>query len=702
MRCSIAMFTLFICALMAKAETIPYTWKNVAIYGGGYVTGLVVHPAEPDLLYIRTDVGGCYRWDAKASRWIPLTDAFPPSQSNWYGGESIAIDPSDPNVVYMAAGKYSGGKPPGTIFKSTDRGSTWTKLPVDLKMAGNGKFRSGGERLFVDRGDPKVILFGSRTEGLWRSDDAGTSWAAVEAFPKESVDEAGIQCITGNAGNLYAGVWGGGVHQSTDHGATWKKLVGSPAKPQRMDVSPDGTLYAASSDGVWAMGKDLAWRNITPPDQTKGFGAVTVNPHDAKHVVVGIAGSSAIPGMESRGIYESRDGGATWIDKHQAVEGTPSWIPRRYVAMSIASIAFDPHHNGRIWLTDFHTVWRGADVTQQPIAWTINGDGIENIVAFSFCSAPAPGPNLVSCMADVSGFLHDNGLDQPPSAMLGKWGSSSWDQYNYQITYSPTNPQILARASGGRWNNVWGGGYSTDGGKTWRKYPTFPEKTIPMRIAMSATDSNTLVVATLKGSPIRTGDGGRTWQVIDAVPPSITADWNWSQPLVADPVAGDVFYYAAGSKLYRSKNGGKHFAVVNEKLPWEPNWGQLLPIPGQSGKLMLAGYNQGLLQSEDGGKSWKKLGGIARARLAAFGRGLSDNDPPALYLFGLFDKSHPLAAEEETVFRSLDLGRTWQSITDPKQPIGDIPNCMTGSMQNFGQLFIGTNGRGIYYGEPSK
>ena len=81
-----------------------YAWKNVQWGGGGFVTGIVAHPSEPNLLYIRTDVGGCYRWDAAGERWIPLLDWLPHSMQNLYGGESIAIDPSNPRNVYFAGG----------------------------------------------------------------------------------------------------------------------------------------------------------------------------------------------------------------------------------------------------------------------------------------------------------------------------------------------------------------------------------------------------------------------------------------------------------------------------------------------------------------------------------------------------------------------------------------------------------------------
>jgi hypothetical protein len=105
-----------------------YAWKNVQWGGGGFVTGIVAHPSEPNLLYIRTDVGGCYRWDAAGERWIPLLDWLPHSMQNLYGGESIAIDPSNPRNVYFAGGMFDwwrGG--PWDVLKSTNQGKTWER-----------------------------------------------------------------------------------------------------------------------------------------------------------------------------------------------------------------------------------------------------------------------------------------------------------------------------------------------------------------------------------------------------------------------------------------------------------------------------------------------------------------------------------------------------------------------------------------------
>ena len=92
MKWSITFLSLWCCLLQAHAK--PYIWKNVAIVGGGFVTGIITHPAEKGLIYARTDVGGAYRWDVSKDGWIPLTDWIDKDHWSDMGVESVAIDPS--------------------------------------------------------------------------------------------------------------------------------------------------------------------------------------------------------------------------------------------------------------------------------------------------------------------------------------------------------------------------------------------------------------------------------------------------------------------------------------------------------------------------------------------------------------------------------------------------------------------------------
>src|SRR3954469_3417869 len=169
----------------ALAQPVPYTWKPVAIVGGGFVTGIITHPTEKGLIYIRTDVGGAYRWDLSSKQWTPITDWIPADRWSDMGVESIAIDPQNADRVYLATGTYVTNWSPtnGAIYRSDDRGKRWKRTDLPFKNGGNEMGRSMGERLAVDPTDGNVILFGSRGAGLWKSVDRGVTWKKIDSFP---------------------------------------------------------------------------------------------------------------------------------------------------------------------------------------------------------------------------------------------------------------------------------------------------------------------------------------------------------------------------------------------------------------------------------------------------------------------------------------------------------------------------------------
>src|SRR5687768_15443626 len=92
----------------ARAATSQnYNWKNVVINGGGYVPGIVFSPREPNVIYARTDMGGAYRWNEATQSWTQLLAWVPHDEWNLTGVESIAPDPVNANVVYLAVGTYT-------------------------------------------------------------------------------------------------------------------------------------------------------------------------------------------------------------------------------------------------------------------------------------------------------------------------------------------------------------------------------------------------------------------------------------------------------------------------------------------------------------------------------------------------------------------------------------------------------------------
>src|SRR5450432_2923069 len=184
----------FVPSLFAQPQQQPYTWRNVEIVGGGFVPGVLFHPAQQDLIYARTDIGGAYRWDAPTGRWIPLNDWIAKDDWNYTGIESIGLDPNDSNRLYLAGGTYiQSWASNGAIFRSTDQGATFAVTPMPFKMGGNEDGRHAGERLAVDPADGSRLFFGSRNDGLWKSTDYGTTWSKVTGFPADaSVNNIGL------------------------------------------------------------------------------------------------------------------------------------------------------------------------------------------------------------------------------------------------------------------------------------------------------------------------------------------------------------------------------------------------------------------------------------------------------------------------------------------------------------------------------
>jgi hypothetical protein len=237
------------------------------IGGGGFVSGVVPSPTEPDLIYARTDVGGAYRWNEANRSWLPLTDWVAENQAGFLGVESIALDPSDPSRLYLLVGinYFDGGKT--AIVSSEDYGNTFTvhEVTAQLRAHGNGPGRQNGERLAVDPNDGSILFVGTRDRGLFRSNDRGASWSRNASLDvTDTPTGSGIAFVlfdptSGDEGSatrkLYAGVSRAtepSLYVSTDAGETWSAVPGQPTAhaPQRAVLSGAGDLFITYGNGA--------------------------------------------------------------------------------------------------------------------------------------------------------------------------------------------------------------------------------------------------------------------------------------------------------------------------------------------------------------------------------------------------------------------------------------------------------------------
>src|SRR5690606_26989611 len=114
-------------------------------------------------------------------------------------------------------------------------------------------------------------------------------------------------------------------------------------------------------------------------------------------------------------------------------------------------------------------------------------------------------------------------------------------------------------------------------------------------------------------------------------------------------------------------------------------------VPGQSGDVWVAGET-GLFRSTNGGSSFSAISGVSWAYNVGFGAPAPGRSYPAVYAVATVDGVTGL-------FRSDDAGSSWVRINDDAHQWGNMGAALTGDPDVFGRVYVGTNGRGVIYGD---
>ncbi len=655
------------------------TCRNVAVGGGGYVTGLFAHPSVADLVYARTDVGGFYRWDAAGLRWIPLNDAFDWNEKQSQRGLGLALDKSNPELVYIAGGWGSGGR----IYKSTDRGHAWTPVHT-LYVQGNAEYRWTGERLQVDPSDSSIVLFGSQQDGLQVGKSGGTAWSKASGIPAGTAP-VGVNAVAfdpSSPGRVYAHCAGSGVYVSTDHGGSFTLLTGSPSDVNRMAIASDGSVYATRAAGVSRYASGV-WTKLSPaaPD---GFNSLAVDPGNPKHLVI------AEHGRWITKLYRSTNAGDSWSPLVIEKVSTVPWWPSTYFANWSASLMFDPTVQGRVWQSDWFGVWRTDDVAAAKNTWTAFEKGHEEVVVHDLLALPS-GAELLSGVADVGGFVHASIDAYPASALGDNDGTNVHD--NYALCSDPGNALRVIRVGGSRDDTQSWGFVSADGGHTWTAMGNGPAGKIARRVLHSAQGSASLMVFDDEGQPYFDGSGsGNTWVHLSGLPQQGPyGPWVTSVRGASDGATADTFYYVHGTALYASE-AGSAFQARTTSLPetssgmWD--YVSLVATPGVKEDLWLGVEKKGLYHLTGAAFATTKVGDFTSVFWVTLGKAAPGSAIPTLFVSGTRNGATGL-------FRSVDGGTSFVDVTDPERRV-ILRGKLEASQQTFGRVFVGYSGRGIF------
>ncbi|HXG54486.1 MAG TPA: hypothetical protein VNJ03_03830, partial [Vicinamibacterales bacterium] len=654
----------------APKELRSLKYRPIGPAAGGRVSRAAGVPGDPNIYYAATASGGVWKSADGGHTWTSVFDDQPVSSIG-----SLAIAPSNPNIVYVGSGEANirGNVAEGNgIYKTVDGGKNWTHV---------WKQRGQIATMVVHPANPDIAFaavlgkpFGANPErGVYRTKDGGKTW---EQVLKKNADTGAsdIAMDPTNPAILFAGFWqarrypwdmisggpGSGLHVSRDGGDTWKPLTknGLP-------------------EGIW------------------GKVGVAVAPSDPRRVY-------ALIEAEKGGLFRSDDGGETWelATANRAIRQrawyyttltvNPSnpddvWFPQVPMLRTIdggKTITYmKGFHHG-----DHHDLWIDPKNPKRMISSNDGGVDISLNGGETWFAPPLPISQFYHLSVDnsvpyrIGGSMQDWGTAQGPSmnprggiALADWWGVgggeagyvvSDWS--NPDIVYAGEYLGIITRhdRKTGESRNVsaWPDNPSGWGGDA-MKYRY--QWTAPIHV--SPHDPKVVY----HGAQVifRTMDGGQSWDVIS---PDLTRNDKSRQKWAGGPITGD--------------NTGVE------------TWGTVFTIAeSQKEKgLIWAGSDDGLVHiTRDAGKNWTNVtSGLTGAPREGTVSLIEASRFDAGTAYVVID-NHRLDDRHPYVYKTSDYGKSWKALHSTL-PDDVYLHVVREDPAKRGQLYLGTE-RGVMY-----
>lgn len=324
-------------------------------------------------VYVAAANGGVWRSDDAGVNWRSLMDAFDlnptAAASDSLSCGAIAIDPTNPNQIFVGSGEGTGAAFFGVgPVVSADGGTSWA---TELATAGSLSLEGTGfYALAVDPATPTRVVAATR-RGVYRREPAGTAftWTRKVLGTGSQVMTSVVVAFAGGVTTFYAAKQGGLVFSSTD-GHTWTQIgTGFPtASVGRVGLAVDSddptVVYAliAASDGsmlgVWRLDTGTGnWLQVGnhptdlfgPPGFFQGWYdlAIAVDPNNTNRIYLG--GSTKVSGGEWSGCAYRCDITSTGTSATLAYTMTSTFIGGS-VHADIHTLGFAPGDSNKLWL----------------------------------------------------------------------------------------------------------------------------------------------------------------------------------------------------------------------------------------------------------------------------------------------------------------------------------------------------------------
>jgi photosystem II stability/assembly factor-like uncharacterized protein len=499
------------------------TWSALPAMHGRPVRSLAMSEANPHIL-VEGGLDGVYLTTDSGNQWERIS---PENDQTIRNVESVAIDPRDPDVIYVGTSHLA--------WKTSNRGATWHE--ISRGMVDDSDVFS----IVVDADNPQII-FASACSGIYKSVNAGETFHKVQGIPFSARRTRVLKEDPSNPNVLYAGTTGG-LWKTSDLGKTWNQVTSTEIVVNDVFVDPrNSSRLLLATDRAGVLASDNGGQVFSPSNRGythRHVTAIVPDQDDPQIIFVGVAGDREWGGVfclnekEQRWIQTSIGlGGRDVLTLQQAATGalvagtsrgifildraSESWRSINKIATStllLTHLKVSDHEddnagNRPASLANVQTnhlalrpdLWLAATTdglfTSRDSGETWQGGTVLGRSDFTLVAARA---HLQVLATETELLLsHDDGASWQLAGIPWKFTAIRG------ITLPPQTQAIVVVAREGVVR-------STDGGKSWRRtYQGLPDKEFT---SISWEAAHNILMATSEGTGVvfESSDDGETW-----------------------------------------------------------------------------------------------------------------------------------------------------------------------------------------------
>ena len=554
--------------------------------GIGRVNTITFHPTDANKIYVGAPAGGFWKSDNGGQTWATTTDFL----TN-LGVSDIAINPSNPDEIYIITGDRDGGDTYSFgLMKSVDGGSTFNTTGLSFNITSYYK----GNRVLIDPNNTSVIIV-STSNGIYRSVDAGATFVNTYS----GINMTDIEFHTTSSSIIYGASKGStSIYKSIDNGITWSQsgnglpptndvvracVAVTPDNPQVVYAMFGGNnngfygVYKSSDEGVtWTQQANspnlLGWSSTGSDSDGQAWYdlAFAVSPNDENILFVG--------GVNT---WKSIDGGVNWsLNTHWTGSGGAD-----YMHADEHMIKYNPL-NGNIYSGNDGGLYYSTD----EVNWTDISDGLHISQFYSLGVSQSVQNKVITGAQDNGTFLKTN-LNW--DAVIGGDGMECIIDYtNSNIMYGEVYYGAIRK--------------STNGGNSFSSIA--PSNNGSWETPYILDKNNPEIIYAGYDELYKTTNGGSNWNTIT------NGETNGGKINEIDVSKSnpDVIYFTDDANIFKTTNGGGSWTQINNNLPYK-YISYVIVHPTDENKVWVtfSGYTSGkkVYKSTNGGNSWVNISG---------------------------------------------------------------------------------------------